>query len=76
MEGAPADRTRDWVFQQKVEEIRTLTSGSATILDTTGQTAGQAFHSKTLDSAVTRLQLIAGRISSMTCGAAGRYGYL
>ncbi|KAL7858832.1 hypothetical protein AOLI_G00189340 [Acnodon oligacanthus] len=67
-EGQPVDRTRDWVLQQKVEEARTLTSSSTTMLDAAGHTAD----TRNLDSVITRLQLIASKINSMTSNTAGR----
>ncbi|KAL6473360.1 hypothetical protein MHYP_G00169210 [Metynnis hypsauchen] len=67
-EGQPVDRTRDWVLQQKVEETQTLTPSSTIMLDAAGQTAD----TRNLDSVITRLQLIAGKINSMTSNTAGR----
>ncbi|XP_066525977.1 A-kinase anchor protein 9 isoform X2 [Hoplias malabaricus] len=65
-EGHSADRTRDWVLQQKAEESGNLTSSSAFGVDAAGQTTGQ---NKNLDNVVNRLQLIASRINTMTSSA-------
>uniref|UniRef100_A0A3B1JLI7 A kinase (PRKA) anchor protein 9 n=1 Tax=Astyanax mexicanus TaxID=7994 RepID=A0A3B1JLI7_ASTMX len=70
--GQTVDRTRDWVLQQKTEDLRTLTSSSTTVLDASGQTAGQTAVPNNLDSVVSRLQLIANKINSMTSTSADR----
>lgn len=60
-DGPPADRTRDWVLQQKTGDV-TLESS-----------AGQSSDPKHMDNILSRLQLIASRINSLTSEAPGRY---
>ncbi|XP_048059366.1 LOW QUALITY PROTEIN: A-kinase anchor protein 9 [Megalobrama amblycephala] len=59
-DGPPADRTRDWVLQQKTGDV-TLESS-----------AGQSSDPKHMDNILSRLQLIASRINSLTSEAPGR----
>ncbi|XP_067267418.1 A-kinase anchor protein 9 isoform X2 [Chanodichthys erythropterus] len=59
-DGPPADRTRDWVLQQKTGDM-TLESS-----------AGQSSDPKHMDNILSRLQLIASRINSLTSEAPGR----
>lgn len=61
-DGPPADRTRDWVFQQKTGDALTLESS-----------AGQSSDPKHMDNILSRLQLIAARINGLTGETPGRY---
>ncbi|XP_051727845.1 A-kinase anchor protein 9 isoform X2 [Ctenopharyngodon idella] len=60
-DGPPADRTRDWVFQQKTGDALTLESS-----------AGQSSDPKHMDNILSRLQLIAARINGLTGETPGR----
>ncbi|XP_051520018.1 A-kinase anchor protein 9 isoform X3 [Myxocyprinus asiaticus] len=71
-DGQPADRTCDWVLQQKSGDTLTLDSSSPLLREVTGSGVTQSSDPKHMDKILGRLHLIAAKINNLTSDASGR----